>query len=566
MDLVLAIVIIGMMIMGVIMALSYVASFVVSIMPIIVTILLFWIIIKVFIKVYISSYFNGDKFKSFKQDINDYITECNELNNHIEKLRESYLHYKKTNFGYTEIEDESIYNYKRNNLGTINSDYIYDCSLTVFRNSKNKPFPYLCKYFNIPINEESLERFEDIFNQFASAEEGKTILSIKYNEIKEKISNNVPKLVIKKATERLNKELNFKQIDFNKMYFPKYVFRYVSPAGNKKLKNPIILDLENLENFIKFLSDNIKRKESIQGQRALMTQQLRKRIKERDNYTCCYCHNSISQEPNLLLEIDHIIPLSKGGKTEERNLQTLCWKCNRSKGNKIIQNIEIEEHLQSDLQDISYLNDRLEPKKIDDNYDSSLKSKSEQDLKSQKLKELTKQIKNIEKIKSKTIHERSASDSIECTNEIHESVNNDVSKELVEDSLIEKINVATIKHLNEDNSKEVVEEIKDASNKTPKDFTIPGFRTKKLWKEILALMGYGFIIFYILASGEVVLFSRVTMVLWMLETIAIFSNYLSIRDDLPFYDSKYLIVRLTSTIVFWIIILFLTLLLVVLIF
>lgn len=88
MDLVLAIVIIGMMIMGVIMALSYVASFVVSIMPIIVTILLFWIIIKISIKVYISSYFNGDKFKSFKQDINDYITECNELNNHIEKLRE----------------------------------------------------------------------------------------------------------------------------------------------------------------------------------------------------------------------------------------------------------------------------------------------------------------------------------------------------------------------------------------------------------------------------------------------------------------------------------------------
>ena len=118
-----------------------------------------------------------------------------------------------------------------------------------------------------------------------------------------------------------------------------------------------------------------------------------------------------------------------------------------------------------------------------------MKSKSEHDLKSQKLKELTKQINNIKKIKSKTIHERSASDSIECTNEIHESVNNGVSKKIVEDSLIEKINVATIKHLNEDNSKEVVEEIKDASNKTPKDFTIPGFRTKKLWKEILALMG-----------------------------------------------------------------------------
>ena len=41
-------------------------------------------------------------------------------------------------------------------------------------------------------------------------------------------------------------------------------------------------------------------------------------------------------EPNLLLEIDHIIPVSKGGLTEESNLQTLCWKCNRSKSDKIL--------------------------------------------------------------------------------------------------------------------------------------------------------------------------------------------------------------------------------------
>ncbi|WP_411815422.1 HNH endonuclease [Kurthia gibsonii] len=39
--------------------------------------------------------------------------------------------------------------------------------------------------------------------------------------------------------------------------------------------------------------------------------------------------------PNLLLEIDHIIPISKGGMSSEDNLQTLCWKCNRSKGAKI---------------------------------------------------------------------------------------------------------------------------------------------------------------------------------------------------------------------------------------
>ena len=59
-------------------------------------------------------------------------------------------------------------------------------------------------------------------------------------------------------------------------------------------------------------------------------------IKNRDNFTCCSCGNSIYDEPNLLLEIDHIIPVSKGGYTTEENLQTLCWKCNRSKGNKFV--------------------------------------------------------------------------------------------------------------------------------------------------------------------------------------------------------------------------------------
>ena len=85
----------------------------------------------------------------------------------------------------------------------------------------------------------------------------------------------------------------------------------------------------------------VKFRKSIAGQRALMTTSLREKIKRRDKYTCQHCGNSIQKEPNLLLEIDHIIPLAKNGLTTEENLQTLCWKCNRTKGIKIMENTNV---------------------------------------------------------------------------------------------------------------------------------------------------------------------------------------------------------------------------------
>lgn len=66
-------------------------------------------------------------------------------------------------------------------------------------------------------------------------------------------------------------------------------------------------------------------------ERAKVSKELRQEIFERDGYTCVNCGSTKKES----LEIDHIMPISKGGKTEPGNLQTLCCNCNIRKGNNI---------------------------------------------------------------------------------------------------------------------------------------------------------------------------------------------------------------------------------------
>lgn len=54
----------------------------------------------------------------------------------------------------------------------------------------------------------------------------------------------------------------------------------------------------------------------------------RKNIFVRDQYTCQYC----GAKENL--NIDHIVPSSKGGKTCFENCMTSCVECNTKKGNR----------------------------------------------------------------------------------------------------------------------------------------------------------------------------------------------------------------------------------------
>ncbi|MBV1700777.1 MAG: HNH endonuclease [Hyphomicrobiales bacterium] len=178
-----------------------------------------------------------------------------------------------------------------------------------------------------------------MLNNFSAVEQGKKLLMSDRESIVQKIIKNIPSIIIVFSKKRFEKNIGFDRVDLSNIYMPVYSFVYVSSGGNSSAKADFIFNVENLNKIVSYLGSLIKFRASVYGQRLLMTSHLRERIKRRDSYTCKTCGISTSDEKNLLLEIDHKIPLSKGGITSEENLQTLCWKCNRSKGAKILTKI-----------------------------------------------------------------------------------------------------------------------------------------------------------------------------------------------------------------------------------
>jgi 5-methylcytosine-specific restriction endonuclease McrA len=56
----------------------------------------------------------------------------------------------------------------------------------------------------------------------------------------------------------------------------------------------------------------------------------KKNVLIRDGFICAYCHAH-----NGRLTIDHIVPKSRGGRTEFENCVTACRECNHKKGNQL---------------------------------------------------------------------------------------------------------------------------------------------------------------------------------------------------------------------------------------
>jgi 5-methylcytosine-specific restriction endonuclease McrA len=83
--------------------------------------------------------------------------------------------------------------------------------------------------------------------------------------------------------------------------------------------------------YLKRLSP--ERKEEIRLREKHRRLELRFSILKRDNFTCQYCGR---KAPDVILQIDHMFPKSKGGLDKIENYKTTCQECNLGKSDKIL--------------------------------------------------------------------------------------------------------------------------------------------------------------------------------------------------------------------------------------
>ena len=159
----------------------------------------------------------------------------------------------------------------------------------------------------------------------------------KYNKDVEKVlqseSINNSKYSTKKfkmVEERVLRSIIYKKEKF--MITLKIEVYYRSNGGNvydnkkrKYLFNDLVFVYNEWNRGNKF-------EETINQERKIMNDYIRYNVLKRDNFSCQIC--GITAKDGAKLQVDHIIPVSKGGKTVMSNLQTLCERCNIGKSNK----------------------------------------------------------------------------------------------------------------------------------------------------------------------------------------------------------------------------------------
>lgn len=285
-------------------------------------------------------YFGSAAFQAHKSEIAAVVAEHNEVAAYTADIRTSGTFAiggssSGSQAHLASFQNTSSWNYQRDrNVANYAARNVHNCSLQVVRSASADPLKYVMKYFNVKADELTLRDVESLGESVARLEGAVENLRLREASITQSV--NPPKFILK---HYLNEFMRQVGVVFTPIIvpYPIYVFEYVSAGGNSSQRSTLTLNTPTIDALIETISQKIHYRKSAAGQRALMTARLRNFIKARDNHTCRHCSVSLAAEPHLLLEVDHVVPVSRGGLSTPENLQTLCWRCNRSKSDKIPQ-------------------------------------------------------------------------------------------------------------------------------------------------------------------------------------------------------------------------------------
>lgn len=284
----------------------------------------------------ILEYYESSDFEKIKSTCEALMSTQREFNEYINEKVQSISTLFGTRVTRNETENEDVNNYIRPYKKSI-TPFTAEVSSTVFASAENSPLEYVLKYFYPNKSEypEQIQKLYQLVEELETLKDAKQIIE-NYKKEYQKYLTDVPDYVMNNDESGFYTRLGFANIDENVLTV-EYKFSYTSNGGMAQRSFTVPMTEETIVDLIKLFESKLTASAFAKEQRNLMTKKLREQIKKRDNFTCCTCGNSTYNEPNLLLEIDHIIPVAKGGCTTEDNLQTLCWKCNRAKSDKIVE-------------------------------------------------------------------------------------------------------------------------------------------------------------------------------------------------------------------------------------
>jgi hypothetical protein len=91
--------------------------------------------------------------------------------------------------------------------------------------------------------------------------------------------------------------------------------------------------------------------------RTALTKKIRFEVFKRDKFTCQYCGR---MAPDVVLNVDHIHPVAKGGTDEIVNLVTSCHACNAGKKDRLIDDSDVIRLQSEQLKELAEKREQLQ--------------------------------------------------------------------------------------------------------------------------------------------------------------------------------------------------------------